>query len=118
MKISPAKLLKGEVKLPGDKSISHRAAMLGALAEGKTRISNFADSVDCASTLECVSNLGAGVVRHGNEVEISGCGKNRFAVPSSPLDCGNSGTTMRLMAGILAGQDFETELNGDDSLRS
>lgn len=118
MRITRAKELKGTVRLPGDKSISHRAAMIGAIAEGVTRISNFATSADCASTLSCVEALGATVERSGTEVSIRGAGKQGLVKPSHVLDCGNSGTTARLLSGILAGQPFESILDGDDSLRS
>src|SRR5687768_2309012 len=117
MLIRPAKSLRGEVVLPGDKSISHRAAMLAAMAMGETRIENFATSADCTSTLECISSLGVGVERENTTVVISGAGRAGFRRSEKPLDCGNSGTTMRLLAGILAGQDFETVLTGDESLR-
>jgi 3-phosphoshikimate 1-carboxyvinyltransferase len=117
MIIRPAKYLRGEVTLPGDKSISHRAAMIAAIAEGETRIDNFATSADCASTLECLRLLGVNIRREGATVWIQGVGRQGFKVPSEPLDCGNSGTTMRLMAGILAGQQFESVMTGDESLQ-
>ena len=118
MRISPAKLLRGRVSVPGDKSISHRAAMLAALASGgPVRVSNFAASADCASTLACLARLGVHVRREGSSVYIQGgAGLPREA--RGPLDCGNSGTTMRLLAGILAGRDFVSTLTGDDSLRT
>ena len=117
MIIRPAIRLRGEIATPGDKSISHRAAMMAAIAEGETRILNFATSADCASTLECLRSLGVEVLRDGTGVVIKGVGKEGFRVPPGPLDCGNSGTTMRLLIGLLAGQNFESELTGDDSLR-
>jgi 3-phosphoshikimate 1-carboxyvinyltransferase len=116
MLISPAKRLRGEVALPGDKSISHRAAMLSAIAENETRIENFAESADCTSTLGCLRDLGVEIERGGNTVFVRGVGKNGFRPPSALLDCGNSGTTMRLLSGILAGQSFESSLTGDESL--
>lgn len=91
--------------------------MLGAIAFGRTRIENFASSEDCASTLECLSRLGVCIEREGSCVVIQGVGKKGLRVPVGPLDCGNSGTTMRLLAGILAGQDFDSIMTGDDSLR-
>ena len=100
--------------MPGDKSISHRYAMLGALAEGTTRLENFSTGADCASTLACVRQLGCTVNRDGNKVEIQG--RERLQKPAQSLDCGNSGSTMRMMAGILAGHDFECDLHGDESL--
>lgn len=102
--------------LPGDKSISHRAGMFAAIAEGSTRITNFATSADCSSTLECLRALGVGIERSQTEVIIHGVGKRGFAAPTSDLDCGNSGTTMRLISGILAGQPFASTLVGDESL--
>lgn len=90
--------------------------MLGAIAIGRTRIENFASSEDCASTLECLSQLGVKIEREGTSVEIQGVGKRGLLAPEGPLDCGNSGTTMRLLAGILAGQDFDSVVTGDDSL--
>jgi len=102
--------------MPGDKSISHRAAMIAALAGGKTHIKNFSTSEDCAATLRCLEALGVFVERKGPDVLVESTGS--FRAPSAPLDCGNSGTTMRLLAGILAGQNFQTILTGDESLRS
>lgn len=90
--------------------------MLAALATGATRISNFASSADCASTLSCLQGLGVQIERDGSNVTVTGKGKRGFHVPASPLDCGNSGTTMRLMAGVLAGQSFDSVLMGDESL--
>jgi 3-phosphoshikimate 1-carboxyvinyltransferase len=116
--ILPAKKIRGQTKMPGDKSISHRAAMIAALAEGTSRIRNFSTSADCNSTLTCLKELGVSVVREGAELLIQGVGSQRFHPPSALLDCGNSGTTMRLLAGILAGQNFESTLTGDESLRS
>ncbi len=116
MRISPAKNLIGAVRLPGDKSISHRAAMFAALARGTSRIENFATSADCASTLNCLRTLGVRIEQAGTTVTIHGVGKRGLAAPEKPLDCGNSGTTMRLMSGILAGQNFDSVLIGDESL--
>lgn len=116
MKINPAKLLRGKIILPGDKSISHRAAIFAALAEGKTKIENFATSEDCASTLNCLQDLGVEIDREGSTVLIKGVGKNGLTKPKNDLDCGNSGTTMRLLSGVLAGQNFDSALVGDDSL--
>jgi 3-phosphoshikimate 1-carboxyvinyltransferase len=118
MKIQPAKSLHGKIILPGDKSISHRAAMFSAIAEGETRIENFATSADCASTLECLKQLGVEIFRESSTVFIKGVGKRGLQKSAKPLNCGNSGTTVRLISGILAGQDFETELTGDESLSS
>jgi 3-phosphoshikimate 1-carboxyvinyltransferase len=108
------------LRVPGDKSISHRAAILAALAArgSLTRVSNFSSSADCASTLRCLEQLGVRVRRDGSSVEIEGAGLQLARAPDAPLDCGNSGTTMRLLAGLLAGQNFSATLTGDDSLRA
>jgi 3-phosphoshikimate 1-carboxyvinyltransferase len=106
------------MQAPGDKSISHRAAMMAALAEGTSSIKNFSTSADCAATLSCLAALGVVIKRDHNELAITGVGRDGLREPKQPLDCANSGTTMRLLAGILAGQDFESTLTGDDSLRS
>src|SRR6476661_3404184 len=114
-RIRPARNIAGSLRLPGDKSISHRYAMLAAIAEGITRLENFSTGADCASTLACVKALGVEVERSENTAVIHGRGANLKA-PASPLDCGNSGSTMRMLSGILAGQDFSSELMGDESL--
>ncbi len=112
--IRPARNVRGNVASPGDKSISHRYAMLGAIAEGRTKLKNFSTGADCASTLACMAALGAKVERGGDgSVEIVG---GVLHQPSGSLDCGNSGSTMRMLAGILAGQDFTSEMVGDASL--
>src|SRR5438445_4889286 len=113
--IHPAKSLSGSVRLPGDKSISHRYAMLGAIAEGTTKLENFSTGADCASTLGCLRALGVEWERNGASVVIHG-GGSKLQAPSSPLDCGNSGSTIRMLSGILAGQEFTSELAGDASL--
>lgn len=104
--------------MPGDKSISHRAAMISALAKGSSRLSNFSTSADCAATLSCLAQLGVGVEQQSKAVVIHGVGPDGLRPPEQPLDCGNSATTMRLLAGILAGQQFKSTLTGDESLRS
>jgi 3-phosphoshikimate 1-carboxyvinyltransferase len=114
--IRPIRALSGTVSLPGDKSISHRYAMLAAVAEGTSEIRHYASSQDCQSTLRCLRGLGAQVWESGGTVTISGRGLRGLNPPADPLDAGNSGTTMRLLSGILAGQSFETTLIGDDSL--
>ncbi len=116
MKIQPAKLLRGKINLPGDKSISHRAAILSTMVTGETRIENFATSADCASTLYCLQDLGVEIKKENTTVFIKGVGKNGFSEPKKELDCGNSGTTMRLLTGVLAGQNFDSVLIGDESL--
>ena len=102
--------------MPGDKSISHRAAMLSALADGPTRIENYASSVDCRSTLDCLRQLGVEIDQIGNTVTIRGVGRSGLRASEDELDCGNSGTTIRLLAGVLAGQGIDTVLTGDESL--
>jgi 3-phosphoshikimate 1-carboxyvinyltransferase len=115
-KISPARNITGSIRLPGDKSISHRYAMLAALAAGTSSFENFSTGADCASTVECMRQLGAGVNwQGGGKLEISGR-DGRLVPPSQPLDCGNSGSTMRMLAGIVAAQPFRCELFGDTSL--
>lgn len=111
--IRPARNVRGTIRLPGDKSISHRYAMLGALAEGDTRLENFSSGADCASTLACLRGLGIPIERNGGSVVIHG---GKLNPPASPLDCGNSGSTMRMLGGILAGHAFPSELTGDESL--
>ena len=113
--IRPARRVMGELRLPGDKSISHRYAMLAAIAEGTTKLENFSTGADCASTLGCVQALGREVKRSGGQIEIVGQG-TELRAPERALDCGNSGSTMRMLSGILAGQRFASELMGDESL--
>jgi len=113
--VRPARNIAGQVTPPGDKSISHRYAMLAAIADGATRLENFSTGADCASTLACLRALGVKWERDGSRVTIQGCGP-RLSVPVSSLDCGNSGSTMRMLSGILAGQEFTSELIGDESL--
>jgi 3-phosphoshikimate 1-carboxyvinyltransferase len=113
--IRPAKSINGSVRLPGDKSISHRYAMLGGIGEGTTKLDNFSTGADCATTLGCLRSLGVKWERNGSSVVIYGRGA-KLQAPSSPLDCGNSGSTIRMLSGILAGQDFTCELIGDESL--
>jgi 3-phosphoshikimate 1-carboxyvinyltransferase len=114
--IKPARNILGSLRVPGDKSISHRYAMLAALAAGRSRFDNFAPGADCASTLACVRDLGCKVERdEKGSVVIDGLGAE-LRPPVAPLDCGNSGSTMRMMSGILAGQPFACELIGDGSL--
>jgi 3-phosphoshikimate 1-carboxyvinyltransferase len=109
--------LSGSVKLPGDKSISHRYAMLASLADGRSEIRHFASSRDCHSTLDCLRALGVEISGGGDAVLVEGRGLRGFRAPGGLLDAGNSGTTMRLLSGILAGQTFESTITGDDSLR-
>lgn len=114
--IRPAKNILGSLRVPGDKSISHRYAMLAALANGQSKFDNYAPGADCASTLGCVSALGCRVERDEKGiVTIEGRGLE-LQTPSAPLDCGNSGSTMRMLSGILAGQTFCSTMVGDASL--
>jgi 3-phosphoshikimate 1-carboxyvinyltransferase len=116
MKIEPSKRLTGELVVPGDKSISHRYAILGALARGRTRISNYSTCQDCQSTLDCLSHLGPRISRDNNQVEILSEGWQAFRPPKEPLDAGNSGTALRLLSGPLASMPFVTRIGGDESL--
>ena len=108
--------LRGTVPLPGDKSISHRYAMLAAISEGTSEIHHFAASQDCHSTLRCLRSLGVDARVRGGDVTVAGLGLRGLRASVEMLDAGNSGTTIRLLSGILAGQSFETEISGDESL--
>ncbi len=110
--------LKGTVTVPGDKSISHRSIMFGALADGTTKITNFLRGADCLSTVACFRKLGIEIEETPDEILIHGKGIHGLTAPDSMLDVGNSGTTTRLISGILAGQPFTTELNGDESIQN
>ncbi len=115
--VRPAHAVQGVVRIPGDKSISHRYAMLAAVAEGTSRFHNFSAARDCYSTLGCMAELGAKWHRAEKDgaIEVVGTGR-QLKAPAIPLDCGNSGSTMRMLSGILAGQPFASELFGDESL--
>jgi 3-phosphoshikimate 1-carboxyvinyltransferase len=114
--VRPARNVRGSVQLPGDKSISHRYAMLAGIAEGTSRLGNYSTGADCASTLGCMRSLGVVWERKdGNSIEVKGRGLE-LAAPGSALDCGNSGSTMRMLSGIVAGQKFTSEMVGDESL--
>jgi 3-phosphoshikimate 1-carboxyvinyltransferase len=115
--IHPAKVLSGGVAPPGDKSISHRYAMLSALAEGTSELRHFALAADCHSTLDCMSALGASVKVDKDVVKVTGRGGEGLKSSWRALDAGNSGTTIRLLTGILAGQSFTTKLSGDASIQ-
>ena len=110
--------LKGTVTIPGDKSISHRAVMFGSLAKGTTEITGFLQGADCLSTISCFSKMGIDITNTGEKVIVNGKGLRGLSAPSSTLDVGNSGTTTRLISGILAGQNFTSVLDGDASLRT
>jgi len=116
LEIAPAARIQGSVRVPGDKSISHRLAMIGAIAEGTTIIHNFAASQDCQSTLECLEQLRTPILHTGSTVLVEGRGLEGFEAPRRQLNAGNSGTTARLLSGVLAGFPFESTLVGDDSL--
>ena len=110
--------LKGEVTVPGDKSISHRAVMFGALAMGTTEVTNFLQGADCLSTIDCFRRLGIEIENTPDKILVHGKGLHGLTKSETMLDVGNSGTTTRLISGILAGQPFETTLNGDESIQS
>ncbi|MCI7469617.1 MAG: 3-phosphoshikimate 1-carboxyvinyltransferase [Lachnospiraceae bacterium] len=112
------KHLRGEIRVPGDKSISHRGIMLGSLAEGDTHLHGFLEGADCLSSIACFQKMGIEIERDGSNVTIHGKGLHGLHQPDGILDAGNSGTTTRLMSGILAGQDFSSTITGDDSLRT
>jgi 3-phosphoshikimate 1-carboxyvinyltransferase len=114
--IAPASAIRGEIGLPGDKSISHRYAMIAAIAEGESRIRNYSTGADCHSTLGCVRALGAEVTGAGTEFVIRGRGLDGLRAPASDLDAGNSGSTIRMLSGILAAQPFRSRIFGDESL--
>ena len=124
-RIVPAKNITGGLRLPGDKSISHRYAILGAIAEGETVIRNYAPGADCASTLRCLEALGVAVSRRQSKSEtgepfeelvLNGRGLYGLHAPSKMLDAGNSGSTIRMLSGVLAGQSFASSISGDESL--
>ena len=110
--------LKGTVSVPGDKSISHRGIMFGSIADGTTEIHNFLPGADCLATIRCFRTLGIEIEQEGSTVTVHGKGLHGLSAPSHILDAGNSGTTTRLLSGILAGQPFESKLSGDESLNS
>lgn len=114
--ISPANSLKGVVRLPGDKSISHRAAMLASIAEGRSTLHNYSTGADCQSTLDCMRGLGVEIQQNETTITVEGVGLEGLRTPSSALDVGNSGSTIRMLSGILAGQPFDSTLIGDESI--
>lgn len=117
MKITNNYTFHGELSVPGDKSISHRGIMFGAISNGMTEITNFLQGADCLSTISCFQKLGVSIENTGSSVLIRGNGLHGLSAPSQVLNVGNSGTTTRLISGILAGQSFETTLDGDHSIR-
>lgn len=118
MKIKKQTGLRGTLTVPGDKSISHRAVMFGALAKGTTRITHFLEGADCLSTISCFRKMGIEIERNQDQILVHGKGLHGLQAPSGTLDVGNSGTTTRLISGILAGQNFSSELDGDASIRT
>lgn len=115
--VKPGARLVGECRVPGDKSVSHRAALLGAIAEGPSEIENFLFGADCLSTLNCLRSMGVEIRQEGGRIRIEGRGLRGLEEPEDVLDAGNSGTTMRLLLGILAGQNFFSVITGDGSLK-
>src|ERR1700733_6375780 len=115
-RISPASSVSGAISLPGDKSMSHRYAMIAAVAEGETRIRNYSTGADCHSTLGCVKALGIEVEGSGTEFVIRGKGLDGLRQPTADLDAGNSGSTIRMLSGMLAAQPFHSRIFGDESL--
>jgi 3-phosphoshikimate 1-carboxyvinyltransferase len=114
--ISPARSVSGSVLIPGDKSVSHRYAMLASIAEGVTKIQNYSTGADCQSTLGCMRALGIQIDKTDNEVHVHGKGLHGLTAPSDTLDAGNSGSTIRMLSGILAAQPFRSRIAGDESL--
>jgi len=117
MEFTKVKSLKGEIRVPGDKSISHRAIMFGSISKGTTKVSNFLQGADCLSTIDCFQKLGVTIYNSKEGVLIQGNGLHGLKKPEQILDTGNSGTTTRLISGILTGQKFTSELTGDESIR-
>ncbi len=117
MKFSKVSSLRGEISVPGDKSISHRAIMLGSLAKGTTEVTNFLQGADCLSTISCFRKMGISIDNTGDKVLMKGNGLYGLKCPDDVLDTGNSGTTTRLISGILAGQNFTVTVNGDASIQ-
>lgn len=114
--VTPARRLRGRVRPPGDKSISHRYALLGAIAEGLTRIRNYSAGADCLSTLGCLHGLGVAWAHEGHELTVAGVGLHGLRAPAEMLNAGNSGSTIRMLSGILAAQPFTARIGGDESL--
>ena len=117
MKLHKADHVRGEITVPGDKSISHRSVMFGSIAKGTTEIHNFLESADCLSTIGCFRRMGIDIENKNGVVTVQGKGMHGLAAPAETLDCGNSGTTTRLISGILAPQNFDVTLTGDESIQ-
>lgn len=116
--VKPSKKLRGSVYIPGDKSVSHRSLIFGALAEGETEVTGLLKSDDVLSTKSCLEQMGVVIREQDGKYFVQGRGLRGLQAPAGPLDCGNSGTTIRLLLGVLAGQDFSAQMTGDASLRS
>ena len=117
MKLNKVSHLRGEVTVPGDKSISHRSVMFGSIAKGTTEIHNFLEGADCLSTISCFRHMGIQIENKNGSITVHGNGLHGLKAPNCILDCGNSGTTTRLISGILAPQNFDVVLTGDDSIQ-
>ena len=117
MKFSKTDHLRGQLAVPGDKSISHRSVMFGSIAKGTTEITHFLQGADCLSTISCFRRMGVEIENAGETVTVHGNGLHGLKKPDHILDCGNSGTTMRLISGILSAQNFDVTLTGDESIR-
>ena len=117
MKIKPIKQIKGVLNIPGDKSISHRAIIFGSLAEGITEIEGFLMGNDCLSTIECFRQMGIPIYINNNIIKIHGNGLYGLSAPTHSLDVGNSGTTIRLLSGLLSAQNFSSTITGDTSIQ-
>ena len=115
--IAPAKCVRGEITLPGDKSITHRAMIFSSIAEGESELKGTQKGRDCLATLKCMRDVGVHVKEEGREIIVEGKGLEGLREPEDVLNCENSGTTMRLLAGLLAGQEFYSVLSGDTYLR-
>lgn len=118
MELAGIQGLKGTVSVPGDKSISHRCIMFGSIANGTTEIHNFLKGADCLATIRCFQSMGINIEETDHTITVHGKGLHGLSAPLNILDVGNSGTTTRLLSGILAGQKFESKLSGDESLNS
>ncbi len=114
--IHPSSALRGAVRLPGDKSISHRYGMLASISEGTSVLSNYSSGADCHSTLGCMEAMGARIEKNGTEITVHGVGLEGLQAPAGMLDAGNSGSTIRMLSGILSAQPFVSTIGGDESL--
>src|SRR5262245_7650758 len=117
IKIIPVYKIRGDFQLPGDKSISHRSAIIASLGEGQSRLQNYSSARDCLSTLACLEELGVKITRGNGSITIEGAGIAGLRGASKMLDAGNSGSTIRMLSGVLAGQNLTTEISGDRSIQ-